>query len=216
MYRTSISRCGGASLPGIVAACFVLGTLACQESDDSTIVTPEPDPEPLPAVELEEGTVLGAEVLPPGNTTEGGQGEAVSGIGCIEDVDLHYHAHLSLFVEGERIAVPAAVGIVDPVIADGFVETGSCLYWMHTHDATGLVHLEPPTADDYTLGQLFDVWGRTLSSDDVAGFGGELSVFVDGVRYAGDVREIVFASGRHISLQVGRPLASPPIYNFQP
>lgn len=190
--------------------------LACAPSDPSELVRTEPDPEPLPAVTLEEGTAYGTEVFPPGNTAQGGQGDAISGIGCIDRVDLHYHAHLSLFVEGERMAVPPAVGIVDPTIVDGFVEGGSCLYWMHVHDGTGLVHLEPPVAGEYTLGQLFDVWGRTLTSDEVAGFSGEVSVFVDGQRFEEDVRDIVFTSGLHISLQVGRPLAPPPMYRFQP
>lgn len=60
------------------------------------------------------------------------------------------------------------------------------------------------------------MWGRTLTSDEVAGFSGEVSVFVDGQRFEEDVRDIVFTSGLHISLQVGRPLAPPPMYRFQP
>lgn len=188
--------------------------VACQPSDDPASV--ERDPEPLDPVELEEGAVLGTELLPAGNTAQGGQGEAVSGIGCLGDIAAHYHAHVSLFVEAERVAIPPAVGVVDPVIVDGFVENGSCLYWMHTHDGTGLVHIEPPVEGDYTLGQLFDVWGHPLASDVVADFAGELSVFVDGQRYSGDVRDIVLTSGMHVSLQIGRPLAPPPMYIFQP
>lgn len=190
--------------------------LACGPSDPSEVVGNEPDPEPLPAVTLQEGATYGTETFPPGNAAQGGQGDVIAGIGCVDEIDLHYHAHLSLFVEGERIAIPPAVGVVDPILVDGFVEGGSCLYWMHLHDGTGLVHLEPPVAGDYTLGQLFDVWGRGLTRDQVAGFPGVVSVFVDGVRYQGDIRDLTLTSGLHVSLQVGRPLSSPPIYVFQP
>jgi hypothetical protein len=196
---------------GLVA----VGMLACETQPTSSEVELEPDPEPLAPVELIEGSVLGVETFPPGNTEEGGQGEPVGGIGCIDVIAIHYHAHLSLFVEGERIAIPPAVGIVDPVIVDGFVESGGCFYWMHTHDASGLIHIEPPSDDDFTLGELFDVWGRPLTAGNVAGYEGEVSVFVDGERYEGDLREIVFESRQHISLQVGRPLSPPPMYIFQ-
>ena len=35
---------------------------------------------------------------------------------------------------------------------------------LHTHDASGIVHIESPDKRDYTLGQFFDVWGVRLSS----------------------------------------------------
>jgi hypothetical protein len=54
-----------------------------------------------------------------------------------------------------------------------------------------------------------------LSSGNVAGFEGAVSVFVDGQRYTGDPRAIVFESGKHVSLQVGTPLAPMPTYVFQ-
>lgn len=189
-----------------------LGLSAC---DDVATTETEPDPEPLDPVELIEGATLGAETFSPGNTASGGQGEPISGVGCIDQVALHYHAHVSLFVEGERVAIPPGIGIVNPVLEDGYVQSGDCYYWLHTHDATGLIHIEPPTDGEYTLGQLFDIWGRPLSETNVAGFEGAVSVFVDGERYEGDVRDIVFTSRMHISLQVGRPLAAPPLYDFQ-
>ena len=61
------------------------------------------------------------------------------------------------------------------------------------------------------LGDFFTVWGRPLSASGVAGFDGELSVFVDGQRYEGDPAEIVLESRMHISLQVDRPLAHAPL-----
>ena len=64
--------------------------------------------------------------------------------------------------------VPAGVGIPGPQqVMDGFVEGGRCLYWLHTHDSTGVVHIESPVQRGYTLGQFFDVWGRPLSATQV-------------------------------------------------
>ena len=192
--------------------------IACSESDPAVIVDPEPDPDPqtLPPVGITEGSTLGAETFPPGNTAAGGQGGVISGIDCVGTVVRHIHAHVSLFVEGDRKAIPAAIGITDPFFRDDYVIGGDCWYWLHTHDATGIVHIEPPNNADYTLGQLFDVWGQPLSESNVAGFAGEVSVFVDGVRHTGDPRAIVLTSRRHISLQVKRPLAPIPMYTFQP
>ncbi|MGE0157988.1 MAG: hypothetical protein AB7T31_01180 [Gemmatimonadales bacterium] len=196
-----------------IAACAAL--LGCAESDPSD-VEPEPDPDPLPAVTIVEGSTIGDDVFPLGDTPSGGHGQPVSGIGCIATVARHYHAHLSLFFEGEQLAIPAAIGITNPVLNDDYVINGDCYYWLHTHDATGIIHIEPPDDGEYTLGELFDIWGQPLSATNVAGYEGELSVFVDGARYAGDPRGIVLTSRKHVSLQVGRPLAPIPIYVFQP
>jgi hypothetical protein len=191
---------------------------ACVASDAPVAPDPDsvPDPEPLDPVPIVEGSTIGTSTFATGNTSSGGQGQAIAGLDCIVTVAAHYHAHVSLFFEGQQLAIPAAIGITNPTIVNGFVQNGDCFYWLHTHDATGIIHIEPPSASSaLTLGQLFDLWGQPLTSDEVAGYRGEISVFVDGLRYTGDPREIVFASRKHISIQVGRPLAPPPMYTFQ-
>jgi hypothetical protein len=193
--------------------CLAAG-VACGD-DEGPMEVEEPDPEPLAPVDLVDDSTYGRVEFADGNTVDGGQGEEISGISCVSTIVAHYHAHLSLFVEGERIAIPRAVGVTQPLVSSrGIVYDGDCFYWMHTHDATGLVHIEPPVIEDRTLGEFFDVWGMELSEDNVAGFEGELSIFVNGERYEGDPREIVLKSQMHVSLQVGRPLSPPPLYNF--
>lgn len=178
----------------------------------------EPDDPPRAApVQLTPGTTIGSDRFPIGNTAQGGQGQPVSGVDCIETIAYHHHAHISLFVEGERIAIPAAIGITNPTVKEGiaFSTPSSCLYAVHTHDATGTVHIEPPRTDMVpTLGQLFDVWGQPLASDNVAGFQGRVFVYVDGVRYRGDPRTIPFTQHGHIALYVGTPLPPIPAYIF--
>ena len=60
----------------------------------------------------------------------------IDGIRCerTELLDFHYHAHLSIFVNGSSYLIPAGVGIKLP----------DCIYWLHTHDTSGLIHIESP------------------------------------------------------------------------
>ena len=86
-----------------------------------------------------------------------------------EHLETHYHAHLTLLRNGKQVKVPAFIGI-------DFKH--QCLYWLHTHDATGIMHIESPDTRTYTLGNWFDVWGKPLSKTQAAGLKGDLKVFV--------------------------------------
>ena len=105
-------------------------------------------------------------------------GSTISGIQCdTEEQDLfHIHAHLDIFVNGHVISIPPEIGIVDD----------KCLYWLHTHDETGVIHIESPVERDFTLGQFFDVWKGNLNNsksfDDI--LGGKLvpTVYVNGTK----------------------------------
>jgi hypothetical protein len=46
--------------------------------------------------------------------------------------------------------VPANIGID---------EQAGYLTSLHTHDATGIIHVESPTRRSFNLGDFFDVWG---------------------------------------------------------
>jgi len=172
-------------------------------------------PTPAGAIPLRSGMTLGRAVFPIGNTPEGGQGQTIDGVPCnLGAEDYHIHLHLSLWVDGEQIAIPAGVGFKDPIEENGIVVDGVCLYELHTHDASGIIHVEAPEPRTYTLGQLFRVWGRPLETGGVAGFAGPVAVYVDGARYEGDPRGIVFADHQQIALVVGAPPASLPVYAF--
>jgi hypothetical protein len=43
---------------------------------------------------------------------------------------------------------------------------------MHTHDSTGVIHMEAPHPFEYTLGDFFSVWGVKLGPDQVGGLKG--------------------------------------------
>ena len=90
-----------------------------------------------------------------------------------------------------------------------------CLYWLHTHDATGVMHIESPDTRTYTLGEFFDVWGQPLSPTQAASLHGKLTVFVDKRRFSGNPRNVVLKPHELITIEAGRTVTPPP-YTFAP
>jgi len=169
---------------------------------------------PIPLVQ---GTQLGATMFEPGDTPGGGNGQTVDKIegSSREMLKVHVHAHLALFSKGQQIAIPYGIGIVKPFqVNNGFVGMGQGIYWLHTHDATGIIHVESPDSRTYTLGNFFNIWGQPLAAGNVAGLKGEVRAFVDGKRYTGDLRAIVLGAHTQITLEVGAPFVPPPTYTF--
>lgn len=155
-------------------------------------------------------------------TTAGQPVGTVDGIGASpeEHVLLHIHAHLQIYVDGEQRAVPAGVGIEPPYTvqasADGpLIDRGAAFSWLHTHDTTGVIHVESPVLRSFTLGEFFEVWGRPLGPDRVGPARGRVTALVNGVRFVGDPRRIPLGAHDVIQLSVGRPAPFHP-YTFAP
>lgn len=168
-------------------------------------------------IQLIQATTVGIPHFPDGDTAAGGNGQTVDGIpgNNPEMTNYHIHVHLSLFVNGKQIAIPKGIGIVPPRVVDnGFVDGGKALYFLHTHDATGIIHVESPQPKQFTLKQFFDIWGQPLQRDNIAGFHGTVHAFVDGKPYSGNLADIVFTPHEEITLEVGSPVVVPPVYIF--
>lgn len=179
--------------------------------------TPGPNASAKP-IQLHDGEKLGMAYFKGKfpDTPQGGHGRPIDGIGCgaMEYATLHVHTHLAIFYNGKQIQVPQYVGFAPN-------PTGGCLYWLHTHDASGIIHVEapdisPPQGGPYTLGMFFDVWGQPLQPDEVAGMTGTVTAYVNGQKYDGDLRSIPLGSHQSIVLEVGTPLVPPPNYIFPP
>lgn len=113
----------------------------------------------------------------------------------------HFHAHLDIQVNGQSVPVPANVGIS---------ATTGAMSELHTHDASGIVHIESATKGKrYVLGQLFTEWGVRLTRDQVGGLnaasGRSLTAFVDGKRFTGDPARIELTAHREVALLFGTP-----------
>jgi hypothetical protein len=152
----------------------------------------------------------------PTDTAKGGLGQPVDGIPCetAERVQLHIHVQLSIFNHGTQVQVPQFIGMAP-------TPQGGCLYWIHTHDTSGVIHVEAgspiaPSGGAYTLGMLFDIWGEPLSSNQVGPFTGPVTAYVNDQPYNGDLRAIPLRAHENIALEVGTPTVRPPNYVLPP
>ncbi len=174
--------------------------------------------------DIQRATTIGDSLFPIGDSPQGGKGQPIGGVSCVVTTApgaYHWHGHLSLFVNGRQIAIPAGIGIApDPVPVNGYIafSTAKCFYELHTHDATGIIHLHANANNPrtLTLGQLFDVWGYPLTSTNVAGYTGPVTVYVNQQLYTGDPRAIPLTNFKQINLQVGQPVVTPPTYLLPP
>ena len=129
--------------------------------------------------------------------------QALSG----ETLQVHYHAHLDISDSGQPVALPAGVGFL--------IQNGQevALTSLHTHDTSGIIHIESATDVPYTLGQVFTEWGVRLTSTQVgglvAGNGYALDVAVDGSPFTGDPATIVLRSHQEIAIWYGPVNAAP-------
>lgn len=127
-------------------------------------------------------------------------GQTVDGIRCqnSEQTIFHIHAHLTVFVNGSPRQIPADIGIA-----------GTCLYWLHTHAADGVIHIESPIHRTYTLGNFFDEWGQPLGPNQVGSATGPVTALYNGKVYQGNPRDIPLNAHAQIQLEVGTPLTAP-------
>ena len=83
-----------------------------------------------------------------------GFGEDVGAVSCDaggHDAAYHIHAQLAIILpDGTRADVPADVGVGD-----------RCMYWLHTHDTTGQLHVEAPDETLATLADFLAIWRRS-------------------------------------------------------
>ncbi len=85
----------------------------------------------------------------------------------------HHHALLRIFVDGNKLPVPPFIGLTSTYAAP-----------LHTHDGSGVVHLESSSPFPFTLGEFFAVWGVRFTSDQLGAYKDQgskkLQVYVNG------------------------------------
>jgi hypothetical protein len=140
-----------------------------------------------------------------------------------EFVNFHVHAHLDVFVNGEPVTVPAAIGVEidDPAVkrfeaSDGSTAYGGisppcakpCISPLHTHSTDGVLHTEAKENRPNTLGEFFVEWDVRLDDRCVGGYcrsQAPIAYYVDGNVYDGDPREITIEDKREIAIVIGSP-----------
>ena len=172
--------------------------------DHAQLVTPDtnasPTPPPVrPNIWTEPGAIKGLDdqfTPPDGDTATGGTGQVVDGISCQPTMSRNYHVHVyvGVWVNGTHYALPDTIGMKHPQIEppNGFTKYAHCFYDLHTHDASGILHVEstdpnhvPITGTIYNTQNLFDVWGITVNANQVGQFTGPVQVVTSGQVYRG-------------------------------
>jgi hypothetical protein len=138
----------------------------------------------------------------------------VDGIQCnaAEQLVFHNHAHIDIFIDGQPYSIPSQVGILP----------GKCIYWLHTHDDSGIIHIESPVTRNFTLGQFFDIWKKKFSNtqifDNIANGTNAMSVYVNGNKIKADAsyRNINLNEHDEIAIVFGKPPTRiPSTYGFE-
>lgn len=126
---------------------------------------------------------------------------------------LHIHQHLDILINGKPVPVPSGIGI-NPIAR--FISP------LHTHDVSGVMHVESDVKRDFTLGQFFDVWGLRFSKSCIGGYcakgGNTLRVFVDGKPVSNDPRNLVLQDHQEIAVvygAAGAGVSVPSTYRFE-
>jgi hypothetical protein len=121
----------------------------------------------------------------------------------------HEHAHLTIVVRGQLRPVPASIGI-----------SATQICWLHTHDASGIIHVEAGDQRTFTLGDFFAVWrqplGQTVVDGERAGSGEALRATVNQQAHAGSPESIVLSDRQDIVVQLGPPFVQIPAYVWPP
>lgn len=140
---------------------------------------------------------------PPGSSTSA----PVNQIACDqgEQLAFHVHVHLSIYVDGQPVIIPAAIGI----------SPTRCLYWLHTHTADGIIHEEAPYLRSFVLGDFLAIWKQRFSQLNYpqefnAGTGWQ--AFVNGTAENGDFHTIPLKAHTLITLAYHSPGVQPDKY----
>jgi hypothetical protein len=133
----------------------------------------------------------------PANASTGAQAAGLK-VSAMEGTANHFHAHVDVIVDGKAVPVPADLGID---------QAAQAMSELHTHDATGVVHIEAPAHRRYVLGQVFNEWGIRLDAQRLGGLetgdGKTLAAYVDGKKVSGNPAAIELTAHREIALVYG-------------
>ncbi|MGI5490229.1 hypothetical protein ACQEU2_25840 [Microtetraspora malaysiensis] len=120
---------------------------------------------------------------------------------------------MDIVVDGKPIPVAANLGVstAEQVMSE-----------LHTHDASGVIHIEAFTTDKrYTLGELFAEWEVRLDSTHLGGLTADgknvLRAYVNGKQVHGDPRTIELLPRQEIALvygPAGQRVDVPSTYEF--
>jgi len=125
-----------------------------------------------------------------------------------ENLTLHYHAHLDIVLDGRAVPVPvpARLGI-------SVTDAAGNIAALHTHDTSGVLHVESPTNAQFTLGQLFTEWDLRLGPGQIGSYrdqpGTRVQVYVNGRPFTANPTRLVLQPHQEIAVVISSTAATP-------
>ena len=206
----------------VLAAVALSAAAGNQHSPDSPAAA-EPAPQSAaPVTVVGAGAAgVGRAVPAPGWTRPADQAAQVHRAGldllAAENITLHYHAHLDIVLDGRAGPVPGGLGIsvTDAAgnISGSHTPGRPGIAALHTHDTSGVLHVESPTNPQFTLGQLFTEWdlrlgpGQLGSHRDQPGTG--VQVYVNGRSFTANPTRLVLQPHQEIAVVISTTAATP-------
>jgi hypothetical protein len=90
---------------------------------------------------------------------------------------VHHHALIHIYNDGLLVPIAPNIGIHKPAYSS-----------IHTHDQTGVIHMESDVPHKFTLGDFFAIWGVRFGN-------ASLGTFVNN----GDKKVLVYVNGKPVS-----------------
>jgi hypothetical protein len=116
---------------------------------------------------------------------------------AVEGQGLHSDQHLDIYVDGQPVQIPQGIGIPPGYRGDPGTTSTDFISILHTHDTSGIVHVEAPSVTQYTLGEFFDVWGVKFTPQCLGSLcetkDKKIQVYVNGKLQTGDPTKIAFS-----------------------
>jgi uncharacterized protein YcfL len=126
----------------------------------------------------------------------------IDGIECVrtEQFAFHIHTKFNITINNESYPIPAGIGI----------NPNNCIYWLHTHDDSGIIHVESPVEKEFTLGQFLRIWNKFNSSDTVVqditnnNINGTVVIYINGTQMNNNTnyRDVELKDQGEISLMI--------------
>ena len=120
---------------------------------------------------------------------------------CLDHSGLarHDHSNLNIYINGVEQAIPSSIGINTEVCN----QEGGNMHAVHTHDASGKLHIESNEDIDIPIGVFFDIWGVHFNETGVFDYRvnstHELIMTIDGVANY-DFDDYLLVDGKEIAV----------------
>ena len=120
---------------------------------------------------------------------------------CLDHSGLarHDHSNLNIYINGVEQAIPSSIGINTEVCN----QEGGNMHAVHTHDASGKLHIESNEDIDIPIGVFFDIWGVHFNETGIFDYRvnstHELIMTIDGVANY-DFDDYLLVDGKEIAV----------------